>query len=303
MAVSNPVTTVVVGCDGSWQSQAAVEAATLEAGRRHCPLVLLSVARTDGLHGGLVAMRQGEHDAVVAATATAKRAAERALATDRAVPVQIVVARSVDDAQVADAARRAALLVVGGYGSRGQSAFSLSTTSGELVRRFGAPVLVPHRDSAAGAGSWDEPPEVLVGVNPSSGATQLLSAAAHQAKLRGWSLAVVHTVPTTHPGQRLHHEQQAVWDVVRAVPECALVPCHVEVIQGATIPTLLGRCGPRDLLVVSTRGGGTLAGLIEGSVARGVLDASVCDVLIVPAAADVGSDDAADTSARAAISP
>ncbi|HEV7195326.1 MAG TPA: universal stress protein [Pedococcus sp.] len=302
MTVSYPLNTVVVGCDDSWQSHAAVEAATLEAGRRHCSLVVLSVARADGLRGGLAAMRAWEQDAVAAATATAKRAAARANDTDGTVPVQIVVAGSVDDAQVADAARRADLLVVGGYGSRGQAAFSLGTISGELVRRFGTPVLVPRRERATAPGSWhDRPPEVLVGISPARGATQPLRAAARQALLRGWSLAVVHTVPTTHPGQRLHHEQQAVWDAVRAVPECASVPCRVEVVQEATVAALVSRCGPRDLLVVSTRGGGTLAGLIAGSVARGVLDASVGDVMVVPALAGTSPGDVADDSANVLV--
>jgi nucleotide-binding universal stress UspA family protein len=291
VAVEHPFPAVVVGCDDSWQSHTAVEAATGEARRRGCPLVLLSVARSDGMRGGLAAMRAWEQDALAAATATAKRAAERAASTDRTVPVQIVVAGSVDDQKVIDIARRAAVLVVGGYGSRGQTAFSIGTTSGALLRRLGTPVLVPRRQPAPGPGvrsraSSERPPHVLVGVRLSRDSGEALRAAAAQARLRGWSLAVVHAVATTHPGQQLHREQQAVWDAIRAVPECASVPCHVEVVREAVVPALIGRCGPGDLLVVSTRGGGTLAGLIEGSVARGVLDASVCDVLVVPGLVD-----------------
>lgn len=293
MAVSNALNAVVVGCDGSWQSNAAVETATEEAARRHSPLVLLTVAYAEGLRGGLAAMREREQDAAAAALATTQRAAERASAIDNTVPVHIVVADSADDPKVAEVAERADLLVIGGHGTRGQSAFSLGTISGELVRRFSAPVLVPRGKHPTSPGPWDgRPPQVLVGVSLTGDATRPLRAAARQAQLRGWPLRVVHTVPTSHPGQQLHHEQEGVWTAVHAVPECALVPCYVEVVQEATIAALTSRCGPRDLLVVSTRGGGTLAGLIEGSVARAVLDASLCDVMVLPAPRATGTDGA-----------
>jgi nucleotide-binding universal stress UspA family protein len=62
------------------------------------------------------------------------------------------------------------------------------------------------------------------------------------------------------------------------------------------VTALLARCAPDDLLVVGTRGGGTLAGLVQGSVARGVLDGLLCDVIVVPPgareAADAPSGDA-----------
>jgi nucleotide-binding universal stress UspA family protein len=295
MADLSALSTVVVGCDDSWQSHAAVETATHEAARRHCPLVVLTVTYTEALRGGLAAMRELEQDAAAAALATTQRAAERAAATDSTVPVHVVVADSADDPKIAQVAERAELLVVGGHGARGQSAFSLGTVSAELVRRFHAPVLVPRGEHRTSPGPWDgRPPQVLVGVSLSDEATRPLRAAARQAQLRGWPLRVVHTVPTSHPGQQLHHEQGAVWEAVHAVPECASVPCHVEVVQEATIAALANRCGPRDLLVVSTRGGGTLAGLIEGSVARGVLDASLCDVMVVPALRGTGTAGADD---------
>jgi nucleotide-binding universal stress UspA family protein len=304
MAVLNALNTVVVGCDDSWQSHAAVETATLEAARRHCPLVVLTVAYAEALRGGLAAMREREQDAAAAALATTQRAAEKASTTDNTVPVHIVVADSADDPKIAQVAERAELLVVGGHGARGQSAFSLGTISGELVRRFSVPVLVPRGEHPTSPGPWDgRPPQVLVGVSLSGDATQPLRAAARQAQLRGWPLRVVHTVPTSHPGQQLPHEQEAVWDAVHAVPECALVPCHVEVVQEATIAALTSRCGPRDLLVVGTRGGGTLAGLIERSVARGVLDASLCDVMVVPALRATGAKRADDPGVTLETAP
>ena len=304
MAVLNALNTVVVGCDNSWQSHAAVETATQEAARRHCPLVVLTVAYAEALRGGLAAMREREQDAAAAALATTQRAAERASATDNTVPVHIVVADSPDDPKIAHVAERAELLVVGGYGARGQSAFSLGTISGELLHRFRTPVLVPRGEQPASPGPWDDrSPQVVVGVSLSGDATQPLRVAAREAQLRGWPLRVVHSVPTSHAGQQLQHEQEAVWDAVHAIPECALVSCHVEVVQEATLAALTSRCGPHDLLVVGTRGGGTLAGLIEGSVARGVLDASLCDLMVVPALRARGTERAYDPGATLETAP
>jgi nucleotide-binding universal stress UspA family protein len=72
------------------------------------------------------------------------------------------------------------------------------------------------------------------------------------------------------------------WDAVRSLAVCDAVPVQVEVVQDHPVTALLDRCGPDDVLVVGTRGGGTLAGLVYGSVARGVLDGLVCDVMVVP---------------------
>ena len=41
------------------------------------------------------------------------------------------------------------------------------------------------------------------------------------------------------------------------------------------------------MLVVGTRGQGRLAGLVRDSVARGVIDAGVVDVIVVPPGAQV----------------
>ena len=286
---------VVVGCDGSWQSLVAVEAGAVEAARRGSLLVLLAVARSDGGSRGLAALREAEADALKAAAATAKRAAHRASAIAPAVPFEVVVASVVDAPEVRRLAQRAGVLVVGGFGSRGQAAFSIGTVSGELVRRLGCAVLVPRLAPPQSSGHADtRSPEVIVGVARSQSDAATLQAAAQEAQVRGWPLTVVHVVTTSRAGQRLQHEQQEVWRTVRSVPGCREVPCHVEVVQGERISFLVGRSAPRDLLVVGTRGGGTLAGLIDGSVARGVLDHAACDVLVVPGDAATSSSPAGE---------
>ena len=77
-----------------------------------------------------------------------------------------------------------------------------------------------------------------------------------------------------------------VWDrhadllVAEQSPDHSLAKVVVDVDH--PVAALLAHAGPHDLLVVGTEGGGRLAGLISGSVARGVLDGMPCDVLVVP---------------------
>jgi nucleotide-binding universal stress UspA family protein len=51
--------------------------------------------------------------------------------------------------------------------------------------------------------------------------------------------------------------------------------------QQDPVSALLDRVAPGDLLVLGTRGGGRLAGLIPTAVSRAVLDAMPCDLLVV----------------------
>lgn len=110
-----------------------------------------------------------------------------------------------------------------------------------------------------------------------------MAIAAAQAKVRQCGLVIVRAVPPGSGDGGL--SQPEVWDdtwmAVRHAERSAEVPCRVVVSQQPPVAALLGECAPGDLLVVGTRGEGRLAGLISGSVARGVLDAGSCDVLVV----------------------
>lgn len=297
MAAQKNVDLVVVGADGSWQSQRAVEAATREASRRGAALLVLTVARGEGMAVGLADLRRFEENALESARAISKRAVSLAEVTDPTVPLQAAVLSSVEAPELAAVIERARLLVLGGHGRRGQAAFSVGSTSGDLARRFKTPVLLPRLDPAPEQPGVARPAEVHVGVSGRGDESELLRLAATEAAQRDSVLRVIRAVPTPHPGQRLGHEQDETWRAVRAVPECEAVPCQVEVVQDDPTTALLSRCAPDDVLVVGTRGGGTLAGLVHGSVARGVLDGLLCDVIVVPPEARVAASRHASTSA------
>ena len=285
------VDVVVVGADGSWQSQRAVEAAAREARLRGWPLAVLTLARLRPRASTLSAQAESEREALSYAVAVAARARDLAERTCPDVAVETVVAVSSDVAEVERLVERAGLLVLGGHGSAGEVAFSLGSTSGELARRFRVPVLlprvqtpspVPAGDRPGHGGAVARPPEVLVALGRRGGdATGMLILAVAEAGLRGTDLRVVRAVPASSSADELCDEVHSVWAVLRPLLTSSSVPCRVEVVRGDPVGSLLDRCLPGDLVVVGTRGGGTLAGLIDGSVARRLLDGPACDTLVV----------------------
>jgi len=98
------------------------------------------------------------------------------------------------------------------------------------------------------------------------------------------SLFVVHVLPEGTDVDATVIEK--VWRRCRAALEeaqfLADVPVNLVITQGDPVHALLHRVGPGDLLVVGTRGQGGLAGLVNGSVSRQILDQITCDVMVVP---------------------
>lgn len=279
---------VVVGCDGSWESMEAVDVAVEEAARRGLPLVVLTIEDGPGREvRHLGDWSRATSEGTLQAEATGRRALERV--GSRWTDVTVVSAASVQSPQVEALAARARLLVVGRHGSRGLGAFASGSTSEQLMRCLGTPVLVagPRPTSPRVSTVGTPHPVVVVGVDDESSADVVLSVAVEAAQARGWALTVVYAAPRTDT--ELHVLAARIWDrhadllLARRAPDHSLARVVVDVAQ--PVAALLTHAGPRDLLVVGTEGQGRLAGLIGGSVARGVLDQMPCDVLVVPPAA------------------
>ncbi|MEO7270079.1 MAG: universal stress protein [Knoellia sp.] len=290
MVASTDSCTVVVGCDGSWHSYRAVDVAAREAAQRGCRLTLLVVPRDDVPHddeplsGYSAAERRGRSRAHV----TAQLARERALAAAPHVGVDIVV-DDLDGPALQALAERAAMLVVGGHGRGGQRALSLSSLSDSLVRRLRVPIMIPGEGSPTSrtAPAIAHLPRVVVGVDGRGGEEELISIAAVEARARDCSMVIVRAVRPDREGGVMARPQvwDETWMAVRQADKDAAVSCRVVVTVDEPVAALTGECGPDDLLVVGTRGQGRLAGLVPGSVARGVLDAGICDVMVVPPSA------------------
>jgi len=272
---------VVAGCDGSWYSLRAVSVAVREAAARRAAVLLLAVARPTTA-SRLMELRAAEAAEVARAVAIVKRAASLARVADPTVLVETLVVTSAEDPRMTALADRAFLLVLGSHGGGGQSAFSLASTSDELVHRLRVPVLVPGAEQRLPLPVTEQVrTRVKVGWRPETDHPDLLRLAAREAALRETGLEVV-AASRGAARDTVDQTQHAVWRALRAIPECAAVPVHVVVLEAPALTALLLGARPGDLVVVGTRGGGTLAGLVRDSVARGVLDDAPCDVLVLP---------------------
>jgi nucleotide-binding universal stress UspA family protein len=136
---------------------------------------------------------------------------------------------------------------------------------------------------------------VIVGVDGSEGADAALRFAVAEAALRQVGLHVISAwqVPATPvaggmvPAVALGDFEDAAEEAVEhAVAEAARlspdVECAGAVVHGSPADALVDAAGPDDLVVVGSRGRGSVAGLLLGSVSRQVVHDARCPVVVVP---------------------
>jgi nucleotide-binding universal stress UspA family protein len=296
---------VVVGCDGSWESERAVVAGTHEAALRGCALVLVCVADDRAVEQATLSrIPEVERDAIQAARLVVDRAESIARATEPSVDTELLTPLGSDSPELADLRSRAVMLVLGGHGAHGQVAFSLGTISAELTRLLPCPVLVPRLDRWSTAAHTGRAPSVLLGLDEGPAGRAIAALAVAEANLRECPLVVV-TATAPHAREVegvLREEWERAWSRIRTIPGAEDVQLRVVVARDDAATALITEANEDDIMVVGTRGGGTLAGLVSGSVARSVLDALPCDVLVVPPSAlSAANDDGAPTGARAQV--
>jgi nucleotide-binding universal stress UspA family protein len=247
---------------------------------------VLAVAATQRFWpDGLARAGRIEAEATLEAQAAADLALVKAVAEDPAVPVRTVIVKDLDSPELADLVGQAGLLVLGRRGAGGPVAFSLGTVSAELARGFHCPILVVHDlGRPSQRQRFVSECAVFAGMETDGGAGAVLSVAVSEAVIRGTSLFVVHALP---PGKDVDPtEIEKGWRRYQAALKAgrlpADVPARLVITQDDPVRALLHRVGAGDLLVVGTRGQGRLAGLVNGSVSRQILDQMTCDVMVVP---------------------
>ena len=137
---------------------------------------------------------------------------------------------------------------------------------------------------------------VLVGVDGSESSIRALRWAARQAGFMGAALEVVtvwtfpeHAAPlgivpqVPWPEEMLVVAQDELDKLVdRVLPERDPHQVHAHVIGGSAAPVLLEAAQDADLLVVGSRGRGTVAELLLGSVSERCMRHAKCPVVVVP---------------------
>jgi nucleotide-binding universal stress UspA family protein len=277
----NSAKIIVVGCDGSWHSHRAVTAATYEAVRRGAELTVLTVPTMGDLRSyHLGDMARCEQDALSTATGMASTGLAWAREVDPAVRARALVL-PLDAPELAALMTTTELLVLGGHGKGGQRAFSLGSTSLQLAHAAVAPLLLAAPDGPVGKSAHQ--PTVVVGLDSQPWSSHALAYAVAQAAMRAAALVVVRALL---PGQ-----PRISAAIAGAERDCAVALEHesadlakvkVLVTVAPVIDALLGACTPNSLLVLGNRGAGRLRGPVPGSLTQKLMEAAVCDVVLVP---------------------
>jgi len=267
---------ILVGFDGSPESNGALQWAAAEAAARGCPLEIVSCYRLPMATDAYTWTPPDASAAVLETVSDEARIARDAIVADHpALDVNTrVCAGSAAHELVADPAE---LIVVGASSHRGRSAFWLGSTPRAVVRRAGCPVVVV-RCTAGTSG----PQRIVVGVDDSEQAAAALHWAAAEADLHGLTLLLVHAwdypyqTPDASSSQARDLTRIDAARVLDRAVELARDMCggdvKGELIEGSPASAILAAVRDGDLLVLGSHGRGVLKTGLFGSTVNRVLD-------------------------------
>lgn len=297
---------VLVTTDGSDPAEAAAAHAIELASRFGATVHLLHVVDT---RLGAVGLGRGAESALASLRANGEAALDRLRSRAEAADVAVTV--ELDEgsplAVIADRAADCDLVVVGTHGRTGLRRFVLGSVAEALVTDPPTPLLVVPPDEHPVSYR-----DVLVGTD--GGATAGL-ATDHAVAVADRYAALLHAVSVVD--ERLDRTspvraalERAASEAVRDVAAAAAerdVTVETRVLTGVPAEELLDAAERRtaDLIVVGTRGGGSLDRLAVGSVARRIVRAGQAPTLVVPGpeegadAGEGGRDEATVDDVRA----
>ncbi len=286
-----PGPAVTVGVDGSHSALAAVRWAAAEASRRGEVLRLVSAVSWMAYEPVGEAAFRGDERRILTVAAeghleTARLAARR-VAPELEITCEV---RGGDPVWVLrDEAETAGMVVLGTRGRGGFAELLLGSVAIAVVSRARSPVVVVRGDERASGSTGP----VVVGVDGAQ-SEEALGFAFDEAACRRLPLVAVHATeePLIDPylaphvdWARIHaDEKEDLQD--RLAPWATQYPqvdVEPEVARGPAAAVLVRRSHGAALVVVGSRGRGTVRGLLLGSVGQAVLHHAHCPVAVVSA--------------------
>ncbi|WP_049576238.1 universal stress protein [Nonomuraea sp. SBT364] len=267
---------IVVGVDGSRAGLEAAEWAAGEALLRGVPLLLAhamtrwAVETGEGRLAEVAAwMREGGRSVLQAARERAGRDLPEAA-------VRTTLLAGDPREALISAGRDAELLVLGSHGIGGVRGMLVGSVAHGVAGR--APcdvVLVRELPSSPRQ-------EIVAGVDDSEASARVLDFAFAEARLRGCRLRVVHA--WNRPGPFDDGERPVLREVLAGPRERHPgVPVIEEAVRAHPVEALRQAATGAELLVAGSRGRGTLAGMVLGSVSQALLQHAPCPLVVVRA--------------------
>lgn len=284
--------TIVVGIDGSANSDAALEWAVAEATARKLRLHLFSAGNQQLLAGTamyidplLDASLRREALIAVDKLVAARSAHARSLSPLLEVTTQSAVEGAASGLVHLSSMADSIVLGRSGHGSAMGTVLGSVTT--QVVGHAHCPVVLVH--TSTGAAGVDR--EVVVGVDGSSGSELALDYAFERASSRGVPLRVVHAWAATMlfgitqeiRDDQFNQEQLALSETMvgwsEKYPDVEVRSSLPK--EASAVLALTEAARDADLLVVGSRGRGGFRSLLLGSVSQGVVTHATCNVAVV----------------------
>jgi nucleotide-binding universal stress UspA family protein len=276
-----PSGTVVVGIDGSPSSIRALDWAIEHATLERRPLTLAH--GIDAAGSAWADPTGGSHRAIVDAMADdGRRLVEQARAhvAERSPGLVVHESAWLADPRVTllKLAETASAVVVGSRCRGPVASLLLGSVSAALARHAPCTVVVvrPSNPGLVRNG-------IVVGADGSASSPATVEFAYRQASLRHLPLTILHCT-----GSPVHGATDDDLRLAAAEPLSGLaekfsdVRATLEVVQGTAADQLVHISERMDLVVVGAHHGGRLSALLDGSVARVVVEHASCPVAVVP---------------------
>lgn len=283
--------TIVVGIDGSANSDAALDWAVAEASARGVPLHVFSAGVHHG-EGPKAIYDDAVVDALIARESladadqrlTVARSSILETAPGLAVSIESGLDRAADS--LVALSRRAQVVVVGSSDHGPVVNAVLGSVASTLVTHAECPVVVVRTSPVAGPARSG----VVVGVDGSALSELALAYAFEQASLKGVGLHVVHAWWTrATAGQTPDTQRDKIAQEKLTLSEAMVgwaeqypdVEVRVSMPVGPAVLALTEAARGAELLVVGSRGLDGIRRFVLGSVSRGVLKHAPCTVVVV----------------------
>jgi nucleotide-binding universal stress UspA family protein len=289
---------IVVGTDGTLSSMAAVQWAAREAERRGLLLRIVHAFDWEwhsarySIGGDYIDVARQLADAVTEAAVEQARAAVPAIRVEADAFVGHPVPQLLESAQDAD------LVVLGNRGRGGFASLLLGSVSQRVATHAPCPVVVVR-----GRGDVTDGP-IAAGVDDSPAADNVLEIAFAAAGSRHCALTVIHAylppaplwLASDVPATDIDTPQQDAVERERLDAKLAPwrekypdVPVEALLSHDSAAAVLAGVSHGAELVIVGSRGHGTLAGVFLGSTGMQLLHHADCPVLIARPCAEAGA--------------
>ncbi|MEV0132138.1 universal stress protein [Dactylosporangium sp. NPDC050688] len=274
-------TRIVVGYDGSGESQRAVDWAADEAARTGATLQIVHTYQIGWPAGSYYRPTAEESGA---ARGRAEQLAADAVAAVRArgtgVDAVATVVHAAPAATLLDLGHSGArLLVVGSRGTGGITGLLTGSVSQQVATHARVPVVVVRGHAAAGG-------PVVAGVDGSPATSTALGLAFDAAAAAGARLVAVRAyvppAPSVLPLSAVEADERTALEasLVGWPSKYPSVTLEARLVAGRAAKVLIGLSHTARLVVVGSRGHGGFTGLLLGSVGQQLVQHAECPVLI-----------------------